>query len=117
MTYKIIKLIVATLAFTIVALAADINGKWTAKVPGRNGEVDATFTFKQTGETFTGTLTNPQGDMPISEGKITGEAITFTVESPRGKQSYAGTLTGAEMKLKRQNAQFEAREFVAKKAN
>ena len=46
------------LAATLVAQAADITGKWTAQVPGRDGQTsEQTFTFKVEGEKLTGTTT------------------------------------------------------------
>ena len=50
-------LVVALLACGMAALAADVTGKWTAQVPGRQGQTrETTFTFKQDGETLTGTV-------------------------------------------------------------
>ena len=46
------------LAATLVAHAADITGKWTAQVPGRDGQTrETTFNFKVDGEKLTGTTT------------------------------------------------------------
>lgn len=104
-------------AFAAVSFAADITGKWTAKVPGRNGEQETTFTFKQAGEALTGTVTGRGGERPITEGSVKGDTVTFASESQRGKQTYKGVIAGAEIKFKRESGQGEPREFVAKKAN
>ncbi len=47
---------------------------------------------------------------------ITGDSISFVVETQRGKQTYTGALAGDEIKFKREAAQGPAREFVAKRA-
>lgn len=104
------------LLFGLALGAADITGKWTAKVPGRNGDQDTTFNFKQDGEKLTGTMTGPRGDRPIAEGAVKGDAVSFVVESQRGKQTYSGTVAGAEIKFKREGGQGQPREFTAKKA-
>ncbi|MFH1185782.1 MAG: hypothetical protein V1755_12215, partial [Chloroflexota bacterium] len=60
------------------AAAADVDGKWTAQVPGFQGDtIDITFTFKAEGAKLTGTVGSPMGEQPISEGKIGGEDLSF----------------------------------------
>ena len=79
------KLALATLVFalgSVSALAADFNGKWTADVPGRNGNTQTTtfnFTVDATAMTVTGTVSGRMGDMPITNGKVTADTITFDV--------------------------------------
>ena len=75
------KLALTTLLLTlgsVAALAADFGGKWTADVPGRNGNTQTiTFNFKVDGSTLTGSVTTMRGDMDISNGKIDGDNISF----------------------------------------
>jgi hypothetical protein len=109
-------LVVALLACGLAALAADVTGKWTAQVPGRQGQArETTFTFKQDGETLTGTVSGQQGDQPIKDGKVSGDTITFVRESQRGKQTFTGTIDGDEIKFKRAAERGEPQEFVAKR--
>lgn len=111
------------LAATLVAQAADITGKWTAQVPGRDGQTrEQTFTFKVEGEKLTGTTTGRNGDVEITDGTVKGDAIAFTVVMNMGgndvKILYKGTVAGAEIKMTRQREGGEQppAEFVAKKA-
>jgi hypothetical protein len=111
------------LALAIGALAADVSGKWVAQVPGRDGTPrEVTFTFKVSGETLTGTVSGrqPGQDTPIADGKVAGNTISFTATSQRGdtavKQTYTGTVSGSEIKFKREGGQGPAREFTAKRA-
>ncbi|HSB18136.1 MAG TPA: hypothetical protein VLE22_27030, partial [Bryobacteraceae bacterium] len=75
--------------FTLVAvmagitLAADVTGKWTGQVPGRDGQMrEVTYTFKVDGETLTGSMTGFRGqDLPISDGKISGDTLSFVVKA------------------------------------
>ena len=109
--------VVALLAFGLAAFAADVTGKWTAQVPGRQGQTrETTFNFKQDGESLTGTVSGQQGDQPIKDGKVTGNSISFVRESQRGKQTFTGTIAGDEIKFKRAMEQGEPAEFVAKRA-
>ncbi len=94
-------LIAATLA-----LASDVNGKWTAQVPGRQGATqETTFTFKTEGDKLTGAVSGRQGDTPIADGKISGDEISFTVTRERQgnmiKQLFKGKVAGDEIKFTR----------------
>lgn len=104
------------LTFALAAWAADVSGKWTAQVPGRNGQMrEVTITLKADGDKLTGTITGRQGENPISDGKISGDDISFKVETPRGAQTYTGKISGNEIKFKREGGQGTI-EFTAKRA-
>jgi hypothetical protein len=106
-----------------LAWAADVDGKWTAQVPGRGGQTrETTFTFKAEGEKLTGTVSGMQGDNPISDGKISGDEISFTLKlNFQGNEItflYKGKLSGDEIKMTRtrQGGDQPGQEFTAKKA-
>jgi hypothetical protein len=106
-----------------LAWAADVNGKWTAQVPGRGGQTrETTFTFKAEGDKLTGTVSGMQGDNPISDGKISGDDISFTVKiNFQGNEItllYKGKVSGDEIKMTRtrQGGDQPGQEFTAKRA-
>jgi len=108
---------------TLTALAADISGKWTAQVPGRGGQTrEQTFNLKADGNTLTGTVSGRGGDMPIAEGKIDGDTISFTqtmeFNGNTMKFIYKGTVSGDEIKFSRtrDGGEGQAQEFTAKRA-
>jgi len=107
--------------FATLALAADVTGTWKAQVPGREGNpMEMTFTFKVEGETLTGTISNPMGETPISNGKTSGDDLSFTVVMNFGgnevKINYKGKVSGNEIKFTSQREGSDrVREFVAKK--
>ena len=124
MTRTLFGVFAILLVVTCVAAAADISGKWTAQVPGRDGQTrETTFTFKADGDKLTGTMSGRQAgqDTQIADGKISGDQISFVVTMERGgntmKFNYTGTVAGNEIKMKRAGGQGEPREFVAKRAN
>jgi hypothetical protein len=108
-------------AAALVAQAADITGKWTAQVPGRDGQTrETTFTFKVEGEKLTGTATTPMGDQQISDGTVKGDAIAFNIVANFGgnevKLVHKGTVAGDEIKMTRQREGGDrVTEFVAKR--
>ena len=108
---------------TLTALAADISGKWTAQVPGRGGQTrEQTFTFKVDGNALTGTVSGRMGDVPIADGKIDGDTISFTqtmeFNGNTMKLIYKGTVSGDEIKFTRtrDGGEGQPQEFTAKRA-
>lgn len=113
---------VVVLAAITAALAASVDGKWVAQVPGRGGQTrEVTFTFKAEGEKLTGTVSGAQGDMAISDGTVKGDDISFTqtveVQGNSIKVIYTGKVSGDEMKMtrKRDGSDQPATEFTAKR--
>ena len=93
-------------------------------MPGRGGQTrTTTFTFKVDGNTLTGTVSGFRGEMPIAEGKIDGDQISFTQTMEFNGNSmkilYKGTVSGDEIKFTRQREGGEGRtqEFTAKRAS
>jgi hypothetical protein len=120
-THFLLVLTVLGLA-VLTLLAADFNGAWTAQVPGRGGNMmDYTFNFKVQGDAVTGNVVTQFGDTPISDGKVSGDNISFTQALEFGRNSikflYKGTAAGSEIKFTRTRDGGEGRtqEFVAKK--
>ncbi len=129
MTKKLLFVFTILLVVAFVAAAADVSGKWTYEQPGRGGgnASTVTITLKADGAKLTGTVlggfggggrgrgrggdnsgaapTPPPAPAPvdISDGKVDGNTITFTVkrETPNGAMttSYKGTLNGDSLEL------------------
>ena len=125
MTKKLLSVVTLMLVVAFALMAADITGKWVAEQPGRNGGParQTTFDLKADGATLTGTMTGGGGGggrrggggggggggrapqaREISDGKVDGNNISFTVKVEFNGQSmvtkYEGTLSGDELKLK-----------------
>lgn len=63
------------------AFIADVNGKWTGKISAPDGnEYPLNYTFKMDGDKLTGSGTSPQGEMPIGDGKLKNDSLSFTVD-------------------------------------
>ena len=77
--------------------AADITGKWSATVETEAGSGTPNFTFKQSGETLTGTYSGQLGEAPLS-GTVKGDDVEFSIKvSPQGEAitlKYKGKLSG-----------------------
>jgi hypothetical protein len=119
---KWLALAAMTVLLAMSAMAADISGKWVGQVPGRNGVNETTFNFKSAGDQLTGTMSGPQGELPIKDGKVAGDDVSFKVTLEFNGNSigllFTGKVSGAEIKMKRQReGADQSQEFTLKKAN
>jgi hypothetical protein len=84
-----------------LALAADISGKWRFNVETDMGSGSPTFTFKQDGDSLTGTYSGAFGEANVT-GKVNGDKVEFWFDaSPGGEKitiKYAGVVEENKMK-------------------
>jgi hypothetical protein len=113
MTKKLLFVMTILLVASFALMAADVSGKWTFEQPGRGGNPGrpVTITLKADGAKLTGSVPgmgrggdNPPPPTEITDGKVDGNNVSFTVkrETPNGSMviKYEGTVSGDEMKLK-----------------
>jgi len=113
MTKKLLFVVTIALVFAFTIMAADVSGKWTFEQPGRGGNPGraVTITLKQDGAKLTGQVPgmgrggdNPPPPTEITDGKVDGNNVSFTVKREFNGNSmvtkYEGTVNGDEMKLK-----------------
>lgn len=100
-----VRALIALAALTLcVCFAADIDGKWTAQVEGRNGTRTQTLMLKADGNKLTGSMEGGRGgSTEISNGVIDGDNVSFSIVREFGgnqiTQQYKGTLSNGELKL------------------
>lgn len=98
----------------------DVSGKWDLSWQTQRGERTMTVTLQQDSSmSVTGTATMPMGDVPIKDGKLTGDKLTFTLQMGRGDRSFAmqyeATVTGDSMKGTVKGPQGQPRDFTGKR--
>ena len=123
---NVISLALLTLAFTTAALvttawAASVSGKWTATFNTQVGDQKYTWEFMADGSKLTGKYTSTNGNGEIVDGKIAGDELSW-VENMKYQDMdlrivYKAKLSGDEMKITRNVADFAAEEGVAKRVN
>jgi len=131
MTKKLLFVTTLLLVVAIGAFAADLSGKWTYSMQGRDGTPrDVTITLKQEGNTLTGSVPGmgrggaPGQEMQITNGKVDGDKFSFETKMEFNGNTrvtkYEGTSTGSELKMKvtreTQNGP-QTNEVTAKKAS
>jgi hypothetical protein len=93
-----------TALLALNAWGADIAGKWKGTAESANGPLERTFTFKVDGATLTGeTESQMLGKSTITEGKVDGDNIMFTItanmQGNELKLMYKGKIAGDTIKL------------------
>jgi len=120
---QLARLLILALATAALSLAADVTGKWTGSVDTNDGVVTITLNLKADGESLTGSIVTHMGEMPIKEGKVTGDEVnwlnTFERDGNSMKIRHKGKINGAEMKVTVTVEGREERtiEYTAKKAS
>lgn len=103
MSMRVFLMLTVLLAvFCVSAPAADVSGKWLAKLEGPMGAMEITFNFEVKGAELTGTVSDPMGgDNKIQDGKVNGDEVAFVVMAGGGefKLTYKGKLAGEDLKL------------------
>jgi hypothetical protein len=84
--------------------AADIDGKWSGSIDTPMGAIPIDFNFKADGATLNGSMGGPDGgQIPIKNGKVDGNKISFNVSVDFGGMSldfvYTGTVSGETLQM------------------
>jgi hypothetical protein len=120
MTRRALLFVLACVSFTGLLLAGDISGTWTGTMATGNNQIPLTYKFKQDGAKLTGTVTGPGGDLPLNDGKIDGDKISFYVTAEMGGQPArfmsTGAVKGEEIVLETKGESFSAPPMTLKRA-
>jgi hypothetical protein len=85
---------VLMLGVVAFVLGSGIDGKWKGIMHGPNGDAEIIFNFQVTGDSLSGTVSSPMGEMEISNGKVDGDNFSFDVNANNMTISHKCTLMG-----------------------
>jgi hypothetical protein len=54
-----------------------VDGTWKVAVKTPMGDQDVTLTFQTSGATLTGTMSNGSGSVPLEDGKVEGNKVSW----------------------------------------
>ena len=87
------------LAITITCNAQNLDGSWKGKMSGPNGDIELIFTFKVNADTLNGNVTSEMGTLPLENGKVNGNEISFDVNVNGRTIHHTGVLDSGIVKL------------------
>ncbi len=100
MPRSIVLSILFLLGFVTLSFAADLTGKWQGKITMQDGnQIDLVYTFKVDGETLTGSLATPNGELPISDGKVKGDEFSFSLTFGDNAIPMHGKVAGDTLRI------------------
>ncbi len=101
MNTKIFNAIVLCICGVLFCLiAADVNGKWRGVIDYNGRDVAISYEFKTEGSKVTGTAETPLGIVPIEEGKLEKDMLTFKANLNGETATHAGKLSADSINLK-----------------
>ncbi len=115
MTFRSLARLAPIALLAISAFAADVTGKWKTSFTMPNGNArEGVMTLKADGDKLSGTLEGGRGGAaPITDGKISGDDISFAVTRNFNgndvKINYKGKVSGNTMRL---TMEFNGQEMV-----
>src|SRR5262245_36113641 len=120
MSMRIIGSALVLLLVSVAAYAADVDGTWAGTVQSPMGDIPVSFTFKAAGAKLTGSTLGFDGsEVPVMDGKVDGNTLTFTVTFDFGGMpfmlSYKGVVSADQIKMSGDACGMPF-EFVLKKA-
>jgi hypothetical protein len=107
MKYGVLLFLFILAGMQTIALAEDINGEWLIEnTDTKTEKVKTTFEFQTRGTELTGSMLGyPDSEMPILDGKISGDKVTFSVKEPLGRQlvtfMYIGKISNDVIKFEK----------------
>jgi|SRR6185295_4320811 len=85
----------AVMFAAVPARAADVDGKWAGSIDTPMGQFPVSFTLKADGATLSGSQAGMDGmELPIKNGKIDGDKISFVVTLDFGGMMFDLNYTG-----------------------
>ena len=96
------KTIFTVLLFLLLYVAGNaqtLDGSWKGQFSGPNGDMELVFTFKVNADTLNGDVTSEMGSLPIENGKVNGNELSFDVNDNGQVISHTGVWDGDTVKL------------------
>lgn len=82
------------------AAAGSAAGTWDVEIVSDQGTLTGTMRLTNDGDAFSGNIGSEFGDLPVTNGKVSGQDVSFTVSFPfmgNASASFTGTLSGDRM--------------------
>jgi hypothetical protein len=122
---KVARLTLAAAAFLLMTGSAfaqtNINGDWEVTITSPQGPNTSQVSFKQEGESVSGTFKSPMGELAFKGGTLTGNdlkfAFTIDIQGQSLEISMVGTVQGATMSGKANFGGFADGDWTAKRAD
>ena len=107
--------VLLTMGLASYGVAQNINGKWKGEMQGPNGAMEMVYKFKVSADTLSGSIENPMGELPISNGKVNGNKFSYDISFNDMTFTNQGTFMGDSISIKFQGMQGDTMEIILKR--
>jgi hypothetical protein len=84
-----------------IASSANLVGKWKTTMAGQQGNMEMKIVVKSVAaDTLSGAFQTPQGEIPMINSKIKGDAFSFDLAFGERKMHYECTFTDEKITMK-----------------
>lgn len=80
--------------FVLVCLAADLTGTYKGSISFQDNKLELTYKLKAEGEKLTGSITSEYGEIPLLDGKVSGNDFSYKIDIGNGPMESTGKLMG-----------------------
>ena len=92
--------VIVLLLSTSCVHTSAINGKWKGLMQGPNGDMELIYTFDTIGDSLSGTVASPMGELPLENGKVDDKTFSFDVSFNQMTFTNQGTVQGDSILMK-----------------
>lgn len=78
----------------IACYAADLTGTYKGFFTFQGERMEITYQLKAEGESLSGVVVSPHGELPLLDGKVKGNDFTFKVDIGQGPEDAKGKFYG-----------------------
>jgi hypothetical protein len=80
--------------FVLICLAAEITGTYKGTINVQGNPFELTYKLKADGEKLTGAISSTYGELPLTDGKISGSDFTYKIDIGNGPVEAKGKFYG-----------------------
>lgn len=93
------KLLIALFSISMACMAADVTGAWNVRAPARNGgEMKLTLTIQAGKDSYSGVISNDEGEAVLRDIRVKDAEVTFVVETDDARYEVTATVDADAMK-------------------
>jgi hypothetical protein len=80
--------------FIVALVTTDLTGTWKGTVNYQGTQLELTYKLKAEGTVLTGTVTSSYGEIPLTDGKISGNDFSYKIDVGNGPHEATGKYYG-----------------------
>ncbi|MCM4151611.1 hypothetical protein DHD05_08420 [Arenibacter sp. N53] len=80
----------------VEVIKSKVDGAWNGSIETQNGLLSFTITYKVQDEIISGVINSEYGELPFSDGKVTGDSFEYSFDINEVRHTHKGKLVKAD---------------------